>query len=94
VLIDTPPVLAVSDATALADSCGTVLLVTRFETTSIAQVLEATAQLKQANARVKGVIFNGIDTDVYRYSLGARADLYRSASYLDALPASGETKKD
>ncbi|MGF6265468.1 tyrosine-protein kinase Etk/Wzc [Paraburkholderia youngii] len=94
VLIDTPPVLAVSDATALADSCGTVLLVTRFETTSIAQVLEATAQLKQANARVKGVIFNGIDTDVYRYSLGARAGLYRNASYLDALPASGETKKN
>lgn len=94
VLIDTPPVLAVSDATALADSCGTVLLVTRFETTSIAQVVEATRQLKQANARVKGVIFNGIDTDVYRYSLGARAGLYRSASYLDALPASGKTQQD
>jgi tyrosine-protein kinase Etk/Wzc len=93
VLIDTPPVLAVSDATALADSCGTVLLVTRFETTSIAQVLEASKQLKQANARVKGVIFNGIDTDVYRYSLGARAGLYRNASYLDALPASGKSQK-
>ncbi|WP_144108531.1 polysaccharide biosynthesis tyrosine autokinase [Paraburkholderia sp. BCC1886] len=93
VLIDTPPVLAVADATALAHSCGTVLLVTRFETTSIAEVVEATKQLKQANARVKGVIFNGIDTDVYRYSLGSRAGLYRNASYLEALPAGGEAPK-
>ncbi|MBC8747442.1 MULTISPECIES: polysaccharide biosynthesis tyrosine autokinase [Paraburkholderia] len=93
VLIDTPPVLAVSDATALAHSCGTVLLVTRFETTSIAEVIEATKELKQANAHVKGVIFNGINTEMYRYSLGARAGLYRNASYLDGLPASGDTQK-
>ena len=94
VLIDTPPVLAVSDATSLAHSCGTVLLVTRFETTSIEEVVEATKQLKQANAKVKGVIFNGIDTNIYRYSLGSRAGLYRNASYLDALPASAEARKD
>ncbi|RZF30050.1 polysaccharide biosynthesis tyrosine autokinase [Paraburkholderia sp. UYCP14C] len=93
VLIDTPPVLAVSDATALADSCGTVMLVTRFETTSIVEVVEAAKQLKQANAHVKGVIFNGIDTEAYRYSRGARAGLYRNASYLDALPSSTETQK-
>ncbi|CAB3804648.1 Putative tyrosine-protein kinase in cps region [Paraburkholderia ultramafica] len=94
VLIDTPPVLAVSDATALAHSCGTVLLVTRFETTSIDEVMEASKQLKQANARVKGVIFNGINTDIYRYSFGSRAGLYRNASYLDALPAGAEARKD
>ncbi|WP_233855673.1 polysaccharide biosynthesis tyrosine autokinase [Paraburkholderia sp. HD33-4] len=93
VLIDTPPVLAVSDATALANSCGTVLLVTRFETTSIVEVVEASKQLKQANAHVKGVIFNGIDSDVYRYSRGARAGMYRNASYLEALPVSSETQK-
>ncbi|KXU84131.1 tyrosine protein kinase [Paraburkholderia monticola] len=93
VLIDTPPVLAVSDAAALANCCGTVMLVTRFETTSIAEVVEAVKQLKQANAHVKGVILNGIDMDIYRYTRTARAGLYRNASYLEALPPKAETPK-
>jgi tyrosine-protein kinase Etk/Wzc len=93
VLIDTPPVLAVSDATALAHSCGTVFLVTRFETTSIDEVVEATKQLNQANAQVKGVIFNGFNASTYRYSLGSRAGLNRNASYLYALPAGDESRK-
>jgi tyrosine-protein kinase Etk/Wzc len=91
VLIDTPPVLAVSDAAALAHCCGTVFLVTRFETTSIAEVLEATKQLKQANAHVKGVIFNGFNAETYRYS--SRSGLNRSASYLYALPPGEESPK-
>ncbi|MFL9982467.1 polysaccharide biosynthesis tyrosine autokinase [Paraburkholderia sediminicola] len=93
VLIDTPPVLAVSDATALAHCCGTVLLVTRFEATSIDEVTEATKQLKQANAQVKGVIFNGFNASTYRYSLGSRAGLNRNASYLYALPSGEESHK-
>jgi tyrosine-protein kinase Etk/Wzc len=93
VLIDTPPVLAVSDATALAHSCGTVFLVTRFETTSIDEVVEATKQLNQANAHVKGVIFNGFNASTYRYSMGSRAGLNRNASYLYALPAGDDSHK-
>jgi tyrosine-protein kinase Etk/Wzc len=92
VLIDTPPVLAVSDTAALANSCGTVMLVTRFETTSMAEIVEAARQLHQANARVKGVIFNGVDEDVRRDSRGGRAAPDRNASYLDVLPTDAESQ--
>ena len=85
VLIDTPPVLAVSDAITLANRCGTVFFVTRFEATSIDDVIEATKQLKQANVDVKGVIFNGYNTSVYRYSMGPGRRRY--ASYLYGPPS-------
>jgi tyrosine-protein kinase Etk/Wzc len=78
VLIDTPPVLAVSDATALAYRCGTVFLVARSELTSIVDVTEATKQLRQANAEIKGVIFNGFDTGAYHYSAGPGRRRYSS----------------
>ncbi|MCC8392608.1 polysaccharide biosynthesis tyrosine autokinase [Paraburkholderia sp. MMS20-SJTR3] len=81
VLIDTPPVLPVSDAAILAHRCGTVLLVARFGTTSVDEVRESAKQLRQANVELKGVIFNGFDPSAYRYSLGSTALRSRYGSY-------------
>ncbi len=81
VLIDTPPVLAVSDTAVLAARCGTVFLVTRFEKTTIGEVAESAKQLRQANADVSGVVFNGLDPNAYRYGYGSKYGRYRYAYY-------------
>ncbi|MDF3839836.1 polysaccharide biosynthesis tyrosine autokinase [Cupriavidus basilensis] len=81
VLIDTPPVLAVSDTAILAARCGTVFLVTRFEKTTIGEVTESAKQLRQSNAEVNGVIFNGLDARAYRYGYGSKYGRYRYAYY-------------
>ncbi|KDP84463.1 tyrosine protein kinase [Cupriavidus sp. SK-3] len=81
VLIDTPPVLAVSDTAILAARCGTVFLVTRFEKTTIGEVEESAKQLRQANADVNGVVFNGLDPNAYRYGYGSKYGRYRYAYY-------------
>ncbi|WP_454735764.1 polysaccharide biosynthesis tyrosine autokinase [Cupriavidus necator] len=81
VLIDTPPVLAVSDTAILAARCGTVFLVTRFEKTSIGEVSESAKQLRHANVEVKGVIFNGLDPRAYRYGYGSKYGRYRYVYY-------------
>jgi tyrosine-protein kinase Etk/Wzc len=72
VIIDTPPVLAVSDSAALAPQSGTVFLVVRAESTTLAEVQESTKRLEQSGAVMRGVIFNGLDLSrrAYRYGYG------------------------
>lgn len=81
ILIDTPPVLAVSDTAILAARCGTVFLVTRFEKTTIGDVTESAKQLRQSNAEVSGVVFNGLDASAYRYGYGSKYGRYRYTYY-------------
>jgi tyrosine-protein kinase Etk/Wzc len=81
VMIDTPPVLAVADTAILAARCGTVFLVTRFEKTTIGEVAESARQLRHANVDVKGVIFNGLDPNAFRYGYGHKYGRYRYAYY-------------
>lgn len=81
VLIDTPPVLAVSDTASIAGRCGSVFLVTRFEKTTIGEISESAKQLQHGNAPVRGVIFNGLDPNAFRYGYGSRYGRYRYAYY-------------
>lgn len=63
VLIDTPPVLAVTDAAIIGQHVGTTLAVSRYGHTS-AKILSASVdRLKQSNITVRGVILNGIKRD-------------------------------
>ncbi|AOY98918.1 tyrosine protein kinase [Cupriavidus sp. USMAHM13] len=81
VLIDTPPVLAVADTGILAARCGTVFLVTRFERTTVGEVVESAKQMRQSNIEIKGVIFNGLDPNAFRYGYGSKYGRYRYAQY-------------
>lgn len=81
VLIDTPPVLAVSDTTILASHCATALLVTRFERTTLGEVREVVKLLQHANVEVKGVVFNALDPNTYRYGYGSLYGHYRYVQY-------------
>ncbi len=67
VLIDTPPVLAVSDTQALVPHVGTVFFVARANVTSLAELQESTKRLGQVGVLVNGIVFNDLDTSLLRY---------------------------
>ena len=60
VIIDTPPIMAVTDAALVGRQAGTTLLVARFGKSSIKEVESAKRRLAQNGVLVKGAIFNGI----------------------------------
>ena len=67
VLINTPPVLSVSDTQVLAFHAGTVFLVVRAEVTELDELKESTKRLAHSGVLVKGVVFNDLDTSRQRY---------------------------
>ncbi|ABM38492.1 polysaccharide biosynthesis tyrosine autokinase [Polaromonas naphthalenivorans] len=82
VLIDTPPVLAVSDTQVLAPHAGTVFLVARAEVTALGELQESTKRLGQTGVQVKGVVFNDLDTSRQRYGgYGYKYSRYRYTNY-------------
>jgi non-specific protein-tyrosine kinase len=62
ILIDTPPILAVTDAAVLAPSMDGVLLVVRPGKTHTSGLRQTLEQLRQVNARVLGVVLNDVIT--------------------------------
>ncbi|MET3622467.1 polysaccharide biosynthesis tyrosine autokinase [Burkholderia ambifaria] len=79
VIIDTPPVLAVADASILAPHCATIFLVTRARQTTIDEIAESAKQLNRISSGLLGVLFNGIDTRAFGYR--TRYGAYRYAPY-------------
>lgn len=69
VLIDSPPAVAVTDATIIAPQVHGVLLVIKSGEARNEMVKEAKAILDKANARVIGAVLNGVEysSDEYRY---------------------------
>jgi tyrosine-protein kinase Etk/Wzc len=60
VIIDTPPVLAVTDAAIIAGYGGTLLLVTRFGQNTVKEIAYTRQRLEQNGIDIKGVVFNGV----------------------------------
>lgn len=67
VLVDVPPVNAVSDARVIANMLDGVLYLVRQKQTELDAVRHGIAQLKLAEARMLGFIINGIDPDEHKY---------------------------
>jgi succinoglycan biosynthesis transport protein ExoP len=70
ILIDTPPVLAVSDALALAPLCDGFVVVADAATTSSSALTHAREQLEQVGARIVGGILNNFDPSNAKYYPG------------------------
>lgn len=71
VIVDTPPVLAVSDACISAKYAGTIMLVARFQQNTLKEITESVKRFEQNNLTVNGVIFNGVEkraSNYYEYS--------------------------
>lgn len=72
VLVDTPPILPVSDAQHLTQYAKTILLVTRFNESKIRELELAKQKIASSNAEILGVVINGINKkmgkgDIYSY---------------------------
>ena len=63
VLIDTPPVLSVTDAVVLAPLCDAVVLVARSRVTKRQSLHRARSLFLRTRTRVAGVVVNGFDVD-------------------------------
>ncbi|USD60289.1 polysaccharide biosynthesis tyrosine autokinase [Vibrio sp. SCSIO 43140] len=61
VILDTPPVLAVTDPSIVGALAGTTLMVARFGQNTIKEIEVAQGRFEQSGIEVKGVIFNAIE---------------------------------
>ncbi|WP_280569546.1 polysaccharide biosynthesis tyrosine autokinase [Chromohalobacter sp. 296-RDG] len=61
VIVDSPPVLAVTDATVIGKRVGTTLMVARFQLNPPKEVELAMRRLDTGGVRVKGAILNGLE---------------------------------
>ena len=73
IIIDSPPILAASDAMILAQYADKVLMVTRYESSIEGQLVYAVNQMNKANIKVDGIILNDIQQGImskysYHYS--------------------------
>ncbi|GEM80807.1 polysaccharide biosynthesis tyrosine autokinase [Vibrio superstes] len=67
VIIDTPPVLAVTDAAIVGRQAGTTLMVTRFAKTALKEIEVSSDRLEQAGVETKGVILNAVEKTASSY---------------------------
>ncbi|HEX4784352.1 MAG TPA: polysaccharide biosynthesis tyrosine autokinase [Candidatus Sulfotelmatobacter sp.] len=92
VIIDTPPALSVTDPVILSVEADSIILVIRSGKTTKDALRRAGELLWQVNARVMGIVVNGIDLgspDHYYYYYGAKAgghyyDTEAAAEKIDA----------
>ncbi|MDN3552587.1 polysaccharide biosynthesis tyrosine autokinase [Halomonas almeriensis] len=61
VVIDTPPILAVTDAAVIGKQCGTTLMVARFQVNPVKELEIAKRRLESTGVPVKGVILNAME---------------------------------
>jgi tyrosine-protein kinase Etk/Wzc len=71
VLIDSPPILAVTDPAVIGKYCGTTLMVSRFNQNPLKEIEIAARRFEQNGIDVKGVIFNGVEKQASGYGYGA-----------------------
>lgn len=74
VLIDTAPVLAVSDALEVAPHAGTILNVARAGISTVSEIENTVRQLNQAGHTVAGIVFNDVKSRTPGYEYARRAN--------------------
>lgn len=79
VLIDTPPVLAVTDGIIIAQYAGVNLLIARHGKTQIKELEITVNRFEQANVKVNGVILNDVQKGTvgsygYNYAYAYKAN--------------------
>ncbi|WP_369968940.1 polysaccharide biosynthesis tyrosine autokinase [Stenotrophomonas rhizophila] len=70
VIVDTPPILAVTDAAIVSSHAGSTLMVTRFGVNQPKEILLSMKRFEQNGIQVKGAIFNAVEkraTGYYSY---------------------------
>lgn len=70
IVIDAPPILAVTDAAILGRSAGTTLMVVKANFHKMRELDQAVKQFGQAGIAIKGVVFNDVRQSYGRYGYG------------------------
>ncbi|GKJ61413.1 tyrosine protein kinase [Klebsiella pneumoniae] len=60
VIVDTSPILAVTDAAIIGNYAGTTLLVARFEQNTVKEIEVSAKRFEQSGVMIKGCILNGV----------------------------------
>lgn len=76
-IVDAPPILAVSDAAIIGRLTGATLMVARSGCQPIAELEQAVKRLNHAGVQVKGFVFNDLNADRQRYRYGYKGYVYR-----------------
>ena len=67
IIFDTPPILAVTDASIIGTYCGTSLMVTRFESCTLKEIIAANHRFDLAGVDIKGIVFNAVEKKASSY---------------------------
>ena len=67
ILFDTPPLLAVTDASVIGNKCGNTLLVCRFDKTTGREITAAKDRLERDGTKVTGAVLNGVEKRLSNY---------------------------
>ncbi|MDD3326646.1 MAG: polysaccharide biosynthesis tyrosine autokinase [Zoogloea sp.] len=76
-IVDAPPILAVSDAAIIGRMTGATLMVARAGRHPLAELEQAIKRLNHAGVQVKGFVFNDLNTNRQRYRYGYKGYVYR-----------------
>ena len=94
VLIDTAPILAVSDALTIAPKMDGVLLIVDADSTMRGAVQATREQLELVGANIVGAVLNDFDPSSARSTYGSsRYHYYGKDGYKDAMPAEDVVRK-
>ncbi|ART81791.1 tyrosine-protein kinase [Oceanisphaera profunda] len=67
IIIDTPPILAVTDPVIISAQAGTTLMVSRFAKNPLKEVEVAQRRYQQNGINVKGIVFNAVERKASAY---------------------------
>jgi len=93
ILLDTPPLLSVTDAAALASNVDGAILVAKPGMTKLKDFQQALEQLKAVNARVLGVVLNEVNPRNRRYGYYYHR-YYSKYSYYYGEPGGSRKKRE
>ncbi|EEA02865.1 exopolysaccharide transport protein family [Burkholderia sp. H160] len=81
VLIDTAPVLAVSDAAVVAPLCASTFLVVRFKKSGVGEITESLKRLSHTHSPIRGLILNCVSLAKANYRLKYANYRYKDYAY-------------
>jgi tyrosine-protein kinase Etk/Wzc len=70
VIIDSPPILAVTDAAVIGRVAGAALLVVEADVHPLREIEQSVKRLRQTGVNLVGAVFNGMETSRKGYGYG------------------------
>ena len=67
VIVDSPPVLAVTDAVIVGQLCGIALMIARFSESAHKEIIVAANRLRQNGVNLRGSILNAVEKRASSY---------------------------